>query len=102
MRDKRKEEQSHILQCQKEIRDRVQHYRSMELDIQEKVIKDGERREAKSTTKEALVSTNASTEPSSDTVKGKSPMEEVPRHLWNNRSRPICTPHSRSNRDKVK
>ena len=32
-RAKIKEEQSHILQYQKEIRDRVRHYRSMELDI---------------------------------------------------------------------
>ena len=32
-RDKSKEEQIHILQYQKEIKDRVQHYRSMELDI---------------------------------------------------------------------
>ena len=37
--DKRKEEQSHILQYQKEISNRVRQYRSIELDIQEKVIK---------------------------------------------------------------
>ena len=47
----------------------------MELDIQEKVIKDGEGREAEAAAKEALASTNESTEPSSDTRKGKSPME---------------------------
>ena len=50
----------------------------MELDIQEKVIKCKEEREAKAVEKEALESTNASIEPSSDTGKGKSPMEEVP------------------------
>ena len=74
-RAKSKEEQSHILQYQKEIRDRVRHYRSMELYIQEKVIKDREEREAKAATKEAMASTNASTETSSDTGKGKAPME---------------------------
>ena len=57
---------------------RVRHYRSMELDIQEKVVRDREGREAKSAAKKALASTNASIEPSSDTGKGKSPMEEVP------------------------
>ena len=50
----------------------------MELNIQEKVIRDREGREAKDAEKEALASTNASTEPSSDTCKGKGPMEEVP------------------------
>ena len=49
------------MQYQKKIKDRVQHYRSMELDIKEKVIKDREEREAKAATKEALESTNAST-----------------------------------------
>ena len=48
-RDKIKEEQSHILKYQKEIRDRVWHYRSIELDIQEKVIRDREGREANAT-----------------------------------------------------
>ena len=41
-RAKRKEEQSHILQYQKEIRDRVKHYRSMELNILERMEKDRE------------------------------------------------------------
>ena len=50
----------------------------MELDIQEKVIKDRESRETKAAAKEALEYTNASTEPSSDIGKGKAPMEEVP------------------------
>ena len=50
----------------------------MELDIQEKVIKYREGREAKATGKEALASTNASMETSSDIGKGKDPMEEVP------------------------
>ena len=49
----------------------------MELDIQEKVIKYRESREAKAVAKEALASTNASKETSLDTGKGKSPMEEV-------------------------
>ena len=64
---KRKEEQIHILQYQKEIKDRVQHYRAMELDIQEKVMKDREE-------KEALVAKNTSMETSSDIGKGKGPM----------------------------
>ena len=50
----------------------------MELNIQEKVTKDRESREAKVVAKETLASTNASTEPSSDISKGKSPMEEIP------------------------
>ena len=50
----------------------------MELNIQEKVIKDRERREAKAAAKETLASTNSSTKPCSDTSKGKSPIEEVP------------------------
>ena len=50
----------------------------MELDIQEKVIKDREGREAKSSAKKALASTNASMETNLDIGKGKSPMEEVP------------------------
>ena len=49
----------------------------MELNIQEKVIKDRERREAKATVKEALASSNVSTKPNSDKGKGKPPMEEV-------------------------
>ena len=46
----------------------------MELDIQGKVIKDREEREAKATTKEPLVSTKTSL----DTGKGRAPMEDVP------------------------
>ena len=45
-RAKRKEEKIHILQYQKEIRDMVKHYRSMELDILEMMVKDREEREA--------------------------------------------------------
>ena len=45
-KDKSKEEHIHILQYQKEIRDRFRRYRAMELDIQEKVIKDIEEKEA--------------------------------------------------------
>ena len=40
VRAKRKEEQSHILKYQKDIRDREKHYRSMELDILERMEKD--------------------------------------------------------------
>ena len=65
-----KEEQSHILQYQNEPRDRVRHYRAMELDIQEKVMKDREE-------KEALESKNAPMETSSTSDKGKGPMEEI-------------------------
>ena len=50
----------------------------MELDIQEKVIKDKEEKEAQAAVKEALAAKNASIETSSDTGKGKSPMEEIP------------------------
>ena len=39
-RAKSKEEQSHILQYQKEIMDRVKHYTSVELDILERMTKD--------------------------------------------------------------
>ena len=45
-RAKSKEEQSHILQYQKEIRDRVKHSRSLELDILERMTKDKEEKEA--------------------------------------------------------
>ena len=69
-KDKRKEEQSHILQYQKEIRDKLQNYRAMELDIQEKVMKEREE-------KEALAAKNIPMETSSVTDKGKSPMEEI-------------------------
>ena len=47
MRANSKEDQIHILQYQKDIRDRVKHYRSMELDILEKMEKDREEREAR-------------------------------------------------------
>ena len=77
-RDKRKEEQIHILQYQKEIRDRVKHYMSIELDILERMTKEREEREARATTKEALASKTASVETSSDLDKGKSPMGEMP------------------------
>ena len=72
---KSKEEQSHILQYQKEIRDRVRHYRAMELDIQEKVMKDTEEKEAQDTAKEALAIKNKSMETSSSIEKGKGPMK---------------------------
>ena len=51
----------------------------MELYIQEKVIKDREEREAKATSKEALASTNVSIGTSSNTGKGKAPMEYFPK-----------------------
>ena len=60
------------------MRDRVRHYRSMEIDIQEKVMKYREEKEAQATTKEALAVKNTSMETSSDTNKGKGPMEEIP------------------------
>ena len=50
----------------------------MELDIQEKVIRDREGREAKATAKEDLASTNVSIGTNLDIGKGKYPMEEVP------------------------
>ena len=68
---KSKEEQSHILQYQKEIRDKVQHYRAMELDIQEKVMKDREEKEALAA-KNVPMATNLAID------KGKGPMEEIP------------------------
>ena len=51
----------------------------MELDIQEMVIKYREEREAKDATKEALASTNVSIGTSSNTGKGKAPMEYFPK-----------------------
>ena len=77
-RAKSKEEESDILQYQKEIRDRVKHYRSMDLDILERMEKDREEREAQAATKEALASKTASVGTSSDLDKGKSPMGEIP------------------------
>ena len=52
----------------------VKHYRSMELDILERMSKEKEEREARATTKEALVSKTASVGTSSDLDKGKYPM----------------------------
>ena len=69
--EKSKEEQSQILLYQKEIRDRVRHYRAMELDIQEKMVK---YRDAK----QAQAAKNTSIATSSATEKGKGPMEEIP------------------------
>ena len=77
-RDKRKEEKIHMLQYQKEIRDRVKHYKLMELDILERMEKDREEREARAATKEALASKNTSVGTSSDLDKGKAPMGEIP------------------------
>ena len=50
----------------------------MELNIQEKVIKDREIKEAKAAAKETRASTNASSKTSSGTGKGKAPIEEFP------------------------
>ena len=52
---------------------------SMELDIQEKGNKDREEREANAEAKEALASTNVSIGTSSNTGKGKAPMEYFPK-----------------------
>ena len=73
-KDEIKEEQSHILQYQKEIRDRVKYYLSMELDILERVTKDREEREAEATTKEALASKTTYVVTISGLDKGKAPM----------------------------
>ena len=56
----------------------IRHYRSMELDIQEKLIKDREEKKAQAAAKEALAAKNASIETNSGTGKGKAPMEEIP------------------------
>ena len=77
-REKSKEEQIHIPQYQKEIRDRVKHFRSMELDISERMTKDKEEKEARATTKEAVASKTASVETSSGLDKGKAPMTKIP------------------------
>ena len=50
----------------------------MDLDIQEKVIKDRESKEAQAAAKEALATKNTSMETCSDTGKGEGPMEEIP------------------------
>ena len=68
VRDISKEEQSHILLYQKEIRDKVQHYRSMELDIQENMVMEREDKEAQAT-KDSPIATNCAAD------KGKCPME---------------------------
>ena len=52
----------------------VKHYRSMELDILERMTRDKEEREARDATKEALVSKTATVETNSDLDKGKYPM----------------------------
>ena len=66
------------MQYQKEIRDRVKHYRSMELDILERMAKDREDQETRAATKEALTSKTTSVETNSGLDKGKAPMGEVP------------------------
>ena len=66
------------MQYQKEIKDRVKHYRSMELDILERMTKDREEREARATTKEALASKTASVGTNSDLDNGKYLMGEIP------------------------
>ena len=70
-RDKSKEEHSQNLLYQKEIRDRVRHYRAMELDIQENMLKDREAKESQGG-KGTSIATSSSID------KGKSPMEEIP------------------------
>ena len=69
---KSKEEQSQILLYHKEIRHRIQNYRTMELDIQEKLRKDREEKEALAIKESSVAST-------SDRDKGKVPMEILPR-----------------------
>ena len=73
-RAKSKEEKINILQYYKEIRDMVNHYRSMDLDILERMTKDREEREAQAATKQALASKTASVGTSSNLDKGKDPM----------------------------
>ena len=50
----------------------------MELDIQEKVIKDREEKEAQAAAKEDLAAKNTPMETSSASDKGKIPKEEIP------------------------
>ena len=100
-RVKSKGEKIHILQYQKEIRDRVKHFRSMELDILERMTKDKEEKEARAATKEALSSKTASIETILGLDKGKSPMTVTERNSYGlgyhnrqldsrNQSFPIC------------
>ena len=77
-RAKSKEEQSHILQYQKDIRERLKHFRSMELDILKRMTKDKEEKEARVAAKEALASKIASVETNLGLDKGKAPMTEIP------------------------
>ena len=70
-RAQRKEEQSQILQHQQELKTMVLVYRTMELDILEKVRKDKEEKEAQAT-KYSLVTTRSAMD------KGKGPMEDIP------------------------
>ena len=69
-RAKSKEEQSHILQYQKELKIRIQNYKSMELDLLEKVRKDREEQESQAT-KVLSVVTNT------EGNKGKYPMQDL-------------------------
>ena len=78
VRTKSKEQQNQILLYQKEFRDRVQHYREMELDIQEKMIRDREEKEAQEIAKEAKAAKDPSIATSSATDKGKIPMGDIP------------------------
>ena len=56
----------------------VNYYRSMELDILERMEKDREEKEARAATKEVLASKTTSVGTSSELDKGKYPMGEKP------------------------
>ena len=70
-RAKSKDEEAHILQHQKELKERIQCYRALYIDVLEKVRKDREE-------KEAEVMKNSSVAIFVDGDKGKGIMEDLP------------------------
>ena len=69
-KSKSKDEKSHILQHQKELKERIQSYRAMQMDLLEKMRKDREEEESQ----EIKV---PSMETHTDGNKGKCPMEHL-------------------------
>ena len=71
-RAKSKDEEAHILQHQKELKERIQCYRALQIGLLEKVRKDREEKEA-----EAMKNSSVATFPDGD--KGKGLMEDLPK-----------------------
>ena len=71
-KSKRKDEQSHILQHQKELKDRIHSYRAMQMYLLEKIKKDREEKESQETQVPSVAT-------HSDGDKGKGIMEDLPK-----------------------